>query len=244
MPSPQPVAEASPQRSSAYVPAPMIAESPTRPGALSCVSPVDVAAATWPCASACHRAHRAHLCGQRLVAALVGDEILLPGAHAKKTLELVADQQVTIATQYDAAFAGKGLRPKAHQQHVRRILEHATRQADGVTHTCHRGRGAGAQQLALHDRGVELDRAGLIQMRTVASVERRIVFQDPHRGLDHIKGGLAGLQPLPTGLQRHGNAYSMRLDVTVRNVPGTTVYGKSVRHTDLRGRLRKWRAEG
>ena len=46
--SPGPVAEPAPRRSSAYVPAPMTAESPTRPRRLPLNPPVEVAAATWP----------------------------------------------------------------------------------------------------------------------------------------------------------------------------------------------------
>src|SRR3546814_10738416 len=38
-------------RSSAQVPAPTIGESPTRPQRLPVTPPVEVAAATWPCAS-------------------------------------------------------------------------------------------------------------------------------------------------------------------------------------------------
>ena len=49
--SPWPVADTAQQSSAAYVPAPMIGVSPTRPARLPVMPPVDVAAARWPCAS-------------------------------------------------------------------------------------------------------------------------------------------------------------------------------------------------
>src|SRR5215472_4983184 len=46
--SPAPVPETAQDWLDAYVPAPMIGESPTRPGILACMPPVDVPAATLP----------------------------------------------------------------------------------------------------------------------------------------------------------------------------------------------------
>src|SRR5437867_8898208 len=49
--SPSPVHDTPPSELSAYVPQPISALSPTRPGRLPSVPPVDVAAATVPCRS-------------------------------------------------------------------------------------------------------------------------------------------------------------------------------------------------
>ena len=46
--SPTPVAEMATVVSSAHVPAPTMALSPTRPGGLPAMPPVEVAAARWP----------------------------------------------------------------------------------------------------------------------------------------------------------------------------------------------------
>ena len=51
MPSPSPVQEIATVASSAQVPTAISDESPTRPGCLRLVPPVEVAAATRPCAS-------------------------------------------------------------------------------------------------------------------------------------------------------------------------------------------------
>ena len=87
----------------------------------------------------------------------------------------------SFATSVEAFFERELLRPRAHQQHVPRLLHHAPRQIDRILHVPHRRDGACALLLPVHHRGIELRPAVARERRATTGVEQRIVFERAHR---------------------------------------------------------------
>lgn len=75
----------------------------------------------------------------------------------------------------------------ADQHHVRANLEDPPRSFDGIFDPTQPGYGTGFQRGGVHDHGVAFDVAIEIQMRTIACVEYRIVFEDGNGGLNGIE---------------------------------------------------------
>ena len=93
----------------------------------------------------------------------------------------------------------KDVGPRANQHHVRRLLHHRPRQADGMPCARHPGHRPGLQIRAVHDGRVQLVFALGRENRAPASVEERIVFENLNRSLDRIQRRAAPLQHLGSG---------------------------------------------
>src|SRR6202011_5244386 len=69
---------------------------------------------------------------------------------------------------------------------------------------------------AVHDRGVELHRAGACQGGSMAGVERRVVLEYPHRGADGIETAAAALEQREAPVQRRFEAGAVALLTLLR----------------------------
>ena len=81
-------------------------------------------------------------------------------------------------------------------------FEDPARQRDRVCDARDGGDRAALEPVALHDRGVHLDRAIDGENRAAARVEAGMVFQGPDGALDRVEGGAAAGQHLPARLRR------------------------------------------
>ena len=90
----------------------------------------------------------------------------------------------------------------ADEHHVPALVEHRARRAHRVADAGERGDGARGAVGAAHDRGVEADRALLVQRRAAAGVEDRVVLEHDHRRLHRGERVPAGRQHGVPGLDR------------------------------------------
>ena len=99
----------------------------------------------------------------------------------------LADQPFRIA-QRDSVLYCETFRTFTDQHHVRAILEDGSRNADGVLHALQRGHCTGTERSAVHDDGIALHAAVEVQVRAVAGVKNRIVFQHDDGSFDGVEG--------------------------------------------------------
>src|SRR5581483_8235998 len=70
---------------------------------------------------------------------------------------------------------------------------------NGIADSADRGDGSGAKRTSVHDDGVAFDVAVEIEMRAIAGVEDRILFEDDDGGFDGVESGAARGENGPTG---------------------------------------------
>src|SRR5262249_55290652 len=150
MASPSPVHDTPPSVLSAYVPHPMSAESPTRPGSLPDVPPVDVAAAMVPARSS-------------------ATAPTVPPAGAAGSPQ--PGRRRGGAAEGTRAVQGTG----AGVEGVAPIVENAARERDRVAAARDGGHRARPERIALHDGGVRLHGARRGEHGAPARVEARMV---------------------------------------------------------------------
>ena len=111
----------------------MMGESPTRPGRLLVMPPVEVAAARLPAPSRATAPTVPWVVGGTMLrdalAALLGQQLL----------QALGGAEVEVGHERQALLEREFLRPRPHQQHVARLLHDVARQVDGVADVAHRG---------------------------------------------------------------------------------------------------------
>ena len=177
--SPSPVQEIATVASSAQVPAAISGESPTRPGCLRRLPPVEVAAATPPWASSAtaptvSRARRA-------------------------ALSPVRNQS---SGRFEPGVARERSGRVADQHHVAPLVEHRPRRADRVADPAQGGHRTRRAVGAAHDRRVMEHRALLVEHRAAARVEHRVVLEHDDRGLHGRERVAAGREYRVPGVRR------------------------------------------
>jgi hypothetical protein len=95
-------------------------------------------------------------------------------------------------------------RPLPDHHDVRRVLHDATRERDRIFDVLESGHRAGAEPAAIHDGSIELDRTGGGEDRPFASVEQRVILENPNRRFDGIETRAATLEDRVS--TRHGEA--------------------------------------
>ena len=145
--SPSPVQEIAAVASSAHVPAAMIGESPTRPGCLPLVPPVEVAAATPPRAS-------------RATAPTVPPPLERALALGGPEPRLGRGVQPGLARELRGRLAD--------EHHVPALLEHGARGEHRVANPAQRGDRARGAVGAAHHRRVEQHEPALVEHRAAA----------------------------------------------------------------------------
>jgi hypothetical protein len=86
-----------------------------------------------------------------------------------------------------AHLGRKAVGARANQHHIRRLLHHRARQADGVARAGDAGHRSCLQGCAIHDRRVQLVLALGGEDRAAPCVEEWIVFENPNRGFDGVE---------------------------------------------------------
>ena len=127
--SPQPVVEQAALSLSAKQPQPISDESPTRPGVLLSVPPVEVPAAMLPLAiqrDGAHRIVRGRRRGEDLV--LLARHFLL--LRFLQALDFARDDELLVRAELDAVFLRKRFRALRNQVNVRAFFQHLARRVD------------------------------------------------------------------------------------------------------------------
>ena len=110
--------------------------------------------------------------------------------------------EVAAGHERHALFERELLRAFAREQHVRRALHDHARKLDRVLDVPHARDGAGFLRRAVHDGGVELVDAGVVEHRALAGVEERRVLQDLHRRDHGVEARAAFLEHGIAGVER------------------------------------------
>jgi hypothetical protein len=84
---------------------------------------------------------------------------------------------------------------------VRRLLHHQTRELDGIFDVMELRHRAGAPGGAVHDGGIELADAVVVEYRALAGVELRIVLHGAHRRPHRIQRRAAALEHRVAGIE-------------------------------------------
>ena len=191
--SPTPVHEMAQLALSAKVPAPMTAESPTRPHCWFTTPPVDVAAARLP--------HLSRATAPTVPSfALVGLRMIKNNRLLFLRLCQLRDtrfgQEILSVFEWYAVFPGEPFRAFADQEDVLAFLHDGTGKQHGIPDAAHAGDRAGVERAAIHDRRVALDGAVDIQDRTAARVVEGVVFKQHDAMRDRIERRRACLEEM------------------------------------------------
>ena len=181
--SPSPVQEIAAVASSAHVPAAISGESPTRPGCLPLMPPVEVAAATPPLRVA-------------------GD-----GADGPPRRRRAARRAPRCETSRRARCRGpargrSGPAGSPTSITCRPSSSTARAAAIGLRMPVIAATAPAARSAPAHDRRVVDDRAALVQRRAAAGVEDRVVLEHDHRRLDRVERVAACVQHRVAGVDR------------------------------------------
>ena len=202
--SPRPVEPAAPISLSVYCPAPMIGESPARPGIFQ-ARPL-VVVIERDLALLVDRVHvdragrpdRERLLGVGHIDPVV--VLAAVGPPPEPELARFRGQQVFFL---EAVGEREALRPRPDQQNVIGVLEHQPRHLARRLDPLERGDGAGAPGRPVHARRVELDHALLIGQPAVAD---RIVGRIQLLDLHAFDPGVQRIGPLGHQLDRAGDS--------------------------------------
>ena len=137
----------------------------------------------------------------------------------------------------DAVLAGESLCTFRDEHHVRTFFENSAGRKNGIFNTAKPRDRAGAKRGGLHHYGVALDMAIKREMRTVASVKDRIIFEDDHRSLDSIEGAAAGFENAPTRVKGAEAASFASIDGVIGNVPSAAVKDEGWSHRERIAKL-------
>jgi hypothetical protein len=126
------------------------------------------------------------------------------------------------------AFAG--------EHHVRAALIDGAGGTNGIADSADRGDGSGAKRTSVHDDGVAFDVAVEIEMRAIAGVEDRILFEDDDGGFDGVESGAARGENGPTGHQSAMAALFAGVHGFIGDIPGATVNDERRFHANENGK--------
>ena len=120
-------------------------------------------------------------------------------------------------------LASEAFRAFRDQHHMRALFEHRARGADGILNAPQAGNRAGAESGRFHDDGVALDMPVEREVRAVAGVENRIVFENHDGGLDRVKRVPAVFEDAPAGIKGPQATCVTCINSFVGNIPGSAV---------------------
>ena len=115
---------------------------------------------------------------------------------------------------------------------MRTLFKHRAGGANGILDATQTGDRPRAQSGSVHNDGVALDVAIEIQMRTEASVEGGIVFQDDDRGFNGIESRAAFREHGPTGVQSALTAGIAGVDSVIGNIQGAAMNNERGLHEE------------
>jgi len=109
------------------------------------------------------------------------------------------------------------------EHHVRAFLEDGARGLDGIFDAPKTGDGARAECGRVHDDGIAFDVAIDVEMRTVARVEDRIVFEDDDGGFEGVDSVASVEKDIVASVESAKATRFASNDGVVRDVPSATV---------------------
>lgn len=175
--------------------------------------------------------------GALLVAAMMGGGVFVAAAKLPGGALGVTDEIRGIA-ESDAVVFGEAFSAFADEHHVRAVFEDGAGEADGIADALKSSDGTGTKSRAVHDDGVAFDAAIEIEMRTEASVENGIVFENEDGGFDGVQSGAAAGKNGPAGCESAAAAGLAGVNGFIRNVPGTAVDDEGRLHREENGKER------
>ena len=120
---------------------------------------------------------------------------------AFQLFDAIRGEEVVVRHQFHTALARKAHGTLADQHHVMAGIHHQARQPDGIGDVGDRRHRPGRQVSSVHDGGVHLHLAVLVEHRTAAGVEQRIVLQQRGAGLHRLQGIAAPTEDVPAVFQ-------------------------------------------
>ena len=127
-------------------------------------------------------------------------------------------------------LASEAFRAFRDQHHMRALFEHRACGADGILNAPQAGNRAGAKSSGFHDDGVALDMPIKREVRAVAGVENRIVFENHDGGLDSVKRVAAVFEDTPAGMESAQTTCFACINRFVGNVPGSAMHDERGSH--------------
>jgi hypothetical protein len=103
-----------------------------------------------------------------------------------------------------------------HKVNMRTLAENLAGGADGVGNAFDAANASGAERVAVHDKGVELNFAVEVEEAAATSVERLVVFHDDDGFFDRVEGRSAAFEDAPS----RSSSVTDAVEVSVRYVVG------------------------
>ena len=202
----------------------MSGESPTRPGSLQQVPPVEVAREEVAVLIESDGAD-----GTLLVAAMMFGGVRVFAATEPAACS--AGEMSSLGLQRGhAVLRGEALGAFGDEHHVRRFFEDGARGANGILDAVKTGDGAVAKRGGVHDDGVVFDLAIEIEMGAETSIEDGIIFENDDGGFDGVEGVTATGENVPSGVKSAETAGFAGVDGIIGNIPSTTMNNESRSH--------------
>jgi hypothetical protein len=132
----------------------------------------------------------------------------------------------------NALFESEFFGATGDEHHVGRFFKDGPGGLNGILQAAESGDGASFEGGALHDDGVAFDKAVEVEMRAVAGVEDRIVFEYGDGGFDGVKCQAPACEHGPAGAKSPQAAGFAGFDGVVGDVPGTAVDDESGSHEE------------
>jgi len=126
-------------------------------------------------------------------------------------------------TEGNALIKGELLRALANQHHVRAFFQHGASRLDRILDPAKSGDGAGTECGSVHHNGVAFHVAIQIQMRSIAGIEDRIVFENSNGGFERVERVASVQKDVVAGVQSAEATGFAGFDGVVGDIPGTAV---------------------
>src|SRR6185437_12418326 len=182
-------------------------ESPTRPGSLPCMSPVEVAAARWPLTSRATAPTVPNRCENgrafkpvlemsfglsgpgesRIPLGSGGISLLLVRMICSNSFQLHFCEEEALRLLLKTLSLRKSVRTRADHQHILRVLHDGPRQIDRMTREMNTSDTSAFQVLAVHDGRIHFNGSVCRKGRTTSRIKQRIIFEN-------LNGSLHGVQ--------------------------------------------------
>lgn len=124
----------------------------------------------------------------------------------------------------------EALRAGGNEHHVRAFFEDCASSLNGVFDPMKTGDGTSTERRSIHDDGIALDIAIEIEMRTVAGIEDRIIFEDGDGRFNRIERVATVGKDGPAGVESSKATGFAWFDGVVGNVPGSAVENERRAH--------------
>ena len=136
---------------------------------------------------------------------------------------LAVEDKLGVVDEGHTVGGGELLGSLGDEVDVRAFVEDEAGGLDGVAQALDTGDSAGAEGVAVHDEGVELDAAVAGEEAATSSVEGGVVFEFGDGGFDSVDGGGSALEERLAGLEGVKDSLLVGLEHVVGDGPGSAV---------------------